>query len=242
MANIAQESMSDGKSEFSETEMRPAGDPLKQPKVTDGRVASQLAQFGLECYLDEIIDNIYDPKFKEMYESRRPLYGWTVEQVNEWIMTLNFLKPHNERIARAFEDECINGVALERLDEKQWVEDLGLEIVHLILIRMVLDGWKFHLHSPIPCPPGVPQTVAAGVVADLSHCTYEEAKALDDADRKCTETGVGYIYGQLVVLGYREYRIQGNGWSPVGMNNEKYVLKRRYAILSAHKLPLFTVW
>jgi hypothetical protein len=219
--------MADGKSEISETEIRQHEESVARVKFTDTQIAQQLAQNGLENHLDEVVNNIHDPKFKDMYESKKPMHGWSVEDLIAWIMTLKFLQPHNERIAKAFERECINGIALDQIDDKMWVEVLGLDIVHHVLLRMIIDGWKFHIHKLIPCPNGVPQAVAAGVMADLSSCSFYEANVLDEADKLCVETGAGYIYGQLVLLGYREYRIQGNGWQPVGMNNEKFVLKRR---------------
>ncbi len=43
----------------------------------------------------------------------------------------------------------------------------------------------------------------AGVVADLSVCSPELARRLVDADDACIASGAGYIYGQLVVLGYK---------------------------------------
>ena len=57
--------------------------------------------------------------------------------------------------------------------------------------------------------------------------TRDELDALRDADALAAETGEGAVYGQLIVLGYKEYRVEGSTWHPVGARNEKFALRRR---------------
>lgn len=107
-----------------------------------------------------------------------------------------------------------------------WSE-LHLEMQDYFLIRCILNGWIQGYGKAIICPEGIPSAVVAGITADLSCCGVEEALELVEADRQCSELGIGYIYGQLVVLGYKEHRIQGERWQPVGWSNDKFVMKRR---------------
>ncbi|KAJ1431858.1 hypothetical protein B484DRAFT_395249, partial [Ochromonadaceae sp. CCMP2298] len=46
-------------------------------------------------------------------------------------------------------------------------------------------------------------------------------------DKQSAATGVGSVYGQLVVLGFREYFEKKSEVLPVGLSNEKFVLERR---------------
>ena len=57
--------------------------------------------------------------------------------------------------------------------------------------------------------------------------TDEEIASLRQADDVAAETGEGAVYGQLIVLGYKEYRVEGSTWHPVGARNEKFALRRR---------------
>jgi len=57
--------------------------------------------------------------------------------------------------------------------------------------------------------------------------TAADEAALKAADALAAREGVGSVYGQLVVLGFKEYRVEGSTWNPVGGRNEKFELKRR---------------
>eukprot|EP01036_Dinobryon_divergens_P040258 gene40258-53206_t len=67
--------------------------------------------------------------------------------------------------------------------------------------------------------------VTDGANLFLFHAEYFLALLLE-ADRLAAETGKGAVYGQLVVLGYKEYRVTGLTWIPMGISNEKLTLKR----------------
>ena len=53
--------------------------------------------------------------------------------------------------------------------------------------------------------------------------------ALDDAEKLVNETGAGKCYGQLVVLGYKEYVVKGGELEPKGDRNVPYALMMREA-------------
>lgn len=79
-----------------------------------------------------------------------------------------------------------------------------LEVEHSSWIQFVLNLSVGSLFLIIFCPHEcITLGVMAGVVADLSVCSPELARRLVDADDACVASGAGYIYGQLVVLGYK---------------------------------------
>ena len=58
----------------------------------------------------------------------------------------------------------------------------------------------------------LPLGVKAGLVADLSQCSPELAAQLIEADVDCASMRASSSYGQLMVLGYREYRLVERNW------------------------------
>lgn len=96
------------------------------------------------------------------------------------------------------------------------------------LICIIRDGWRFSLGEKYYHPISIPPLVAIGLMADISCLSAEQATALDDADKDAAINGKGKVYGQLLVLGYKEYKYVGDdGYMPVGMNNETFSLQRR---------------
>jgi hypothetical protein len=69
--------------------------------------------------------------------------------------------------------------------------------------------------------------VVCQLATDLSQCSLELAQRLISADELSVQSGVGMYYGQLVVLGPKEYHVSGDGWQAVGTSNDKFVLKRK---------------
>jgi pellino protein len=177
---------------------------------------------------------------------------WTSRDVAKWLKSLPMLHPSNERIARVVERECISGkILIQHIDHMafEW-EAWKLEPRHFFLLRNVVRAWD---GTGLPrllssttttttlrlLPANVPAGVASGVVADLSECNEDMARALVAADEQCVASAVGYIYGQLVVLGHSQYNVEepsssggGGGmasdaFQPVGWSNERFVLRRR---------------
>ena len=93
---------------------------------------------------------------------------------------------------------------------------------------IIRDGWRFSLGECFTYKKSKPAFVQMGLMADLSSLSRDLAKHLDDADRDAVDKGKGKIYGQLLCLGYKEYKYYGDdGYLPVGINNEKFLLQRR---------------
>lgn len=69
--------------------------------------------------------------------------------------------------------------------------------------------------------------VLAGYISDLTSLHEDIAQSIDRTNKACEKTGEGYIYGQLIVLGYSEFRISEKKWIPVGLPNKEYLLLRR---------------
>ena len=168
--------------------------------------------------------------------------SWSVAQVTSWILSLSFIRPDNEQIAQMLANECVDGEVLTRdmvhlsSEWKRW----NLNPQHFYLLSKVIETWSR------PCelmmvvddtPMDIPHMgVATGITADLSMCSLELARALVAADEECIQNATGYIYGQLVVLGHKQYHTDDNGDSemnasdcpyPVGWSNERFVLRRR---------------
>lgn len=164
-------------SEVSETENKVArcirNDPSKNAveRVTFESLAKSIADHGFVEHLEEITDNIVNPGYKFAKEIKKRVIDWSVRDVTEWIMTLNFLKPDNEHIASSLEQECVNGMSLMDISLVTKWSELGLETSHYYMIRCIIDGWTRGYGKAMICPPGVPAGVVAGITADLSYCT-----------------------------------------------------------------------
>ena len=74
----------------------------------------------------------------------------------------------------------------------------------------------------------VDETRNAAARAAEAERNERQREALMAADQAAAEpAGEGKCYGQLVVLGYKEYRVEGSTWHPVGSRNDKFALNRR---------------
>ncbi|RYH12881.1 hypothetical protein EON65_37020, partial [archaeon] len=69
--------------------------------------------------------------------------------------------------------------------------------------------------------------VLTGYVSDLTSLPRSLAVKMQQVNKECIEKGVGGVYGQLVVLGYTEYRMIEDKWFSFGHPNMKFVMKRR---------------
>jgi hypothetical protein len=66
-----------------------------------------------------------------------------------------------------------------------------------------------------------------GKICDLSYFDPSLATSLIQSNDSASELGHGYIYGQLVGLGYTEYQMIDKKWISYGFANQSFVLKRR---------------
>jgi len=130
------------------------------------------------------------------------------------------------KYGKLFEENALDGwVFLEITDFNDYAE-IGVDRKHAVALCAVAKGILGDFGQPTPQAQGStpPQRVGGGGFVKLA--PSEEA-ALRAADVLADKKGVGAVYGQLVVLGYKEYRVEGSTWHPVGGRNEKFELKRR---------------
>jgi len=193
--------------------------------VTFKSLASHLQRYGFECYLEEITYHIlYSKIIRVAKQNELSVADWSVDQFCNWISQLHFVT--NEIVDRLREEE-VDGFTFLQLTEEEWIQHLHLDLSTFMLLLCIRNGWTVGWKHSIDVPKGVPPGVVTGIVADLSGLPTKTARALVAADKECVSTGKGLFYGQLVVLGYREYHIEGDSFSPVGQSNEKFVLRRR---------------
>lgn len=144
-----------------------------------------------------------------------------------WICRqLGFEEEWCRRYAKVMEDNAIDGwLFLEIVDWEDYAE-MGVRKDHAVALCAVAKGVKGDFGYAIPREP------ASAKAERLRHrrrarLTESEERQLDQADRLAEQTGEGAVYGQLVVLGHKEYRVEGSTWHPVGPRNEKFELRRR---------------
>jgi hypothetical protein len=168
------------------------------------------------------------PQFTKVCKNKG-IFNWNVEQFINWIKTLSFLDKDKERIVKILENECVDGLCFMHMTGKQWCDSLSLNLIHFSLLNKIKEGWIMNSLGIESKCNGLPPEVAGGVVCDLSNCSLDIALALKEADEQCQNTGKGLYYGQIVVLGYKEYRLDdhGDNWMPIGSTNDKFPLKRR---------------
>ena len=148
--------------------------------------------------------------------SKTELEGYGPEDLVKLVTDLGVDDDAVQRYEKLFKENALDGwVFLEITD---WVDyaEIGMEKKHAVALCAVAKGMLGEF--------GVPQRKKKGGGVKLS--ASEEA-ALKAADHLADKKGIGAVYGQLVVLGYKEYRVEGSTWHPVGGRNEKFELKRR---------------
>ena len=194
-------------------------------------LARLLWTLGLEEHFCEVIEKVLYPLHDKClsYPDNQDqcidiVSQWSVSKVVKFINSCSFL---NHEIAKCCHKEFVDGICFLNLMEND-CDALKLEGKGFSLIRIIRDGWRFSLGERLYHNKNVPPLVAIGLMADLSSLPMALAKSLDSADNEAAKNGVGKIYGQLLVLGYKEYKYVGDdGYLPVGMNNEKFLLARR---------------
>jgi len=142
---------------------------------------------------------------------------------------LGFEEEWCERYSKLFEENALDGwVFLEIVDWEDYGE-IGVRRDHAVALCAVAKGVKGDFGYAVPRSEGDSGKPAArerGPERGV-RLTEDEERGLREADALADETGEGAVYGQLVVLGYKEYRVEGSTWHPVGPRNEKFELRRR---------------
>ncbi|KAJ8605537.1 hypothetical protein CTAYLR_000091 [Chrysophaeum taylorii] len=150
---------------------------------------------------------------------RRDVENYGAGELAKMCQALGFSSEWAETYGKLFEDNTLDGwVFLEIVDWEDYGE-IGVKREHAVALCAVAKGVRGDFGYAIPRESrGVRRRV---------RLTDEEEQALREADEVAEETGEGAVYGQLVVLGYKEYRVEGSTWHPVGPRNEKFELRRR---------------
>ncbi len=130
--------------------------------------------------------------------------------------------------------------AFKQIDRFQWQSVLQLDVSSYLLLSCIRDGWNLgfnnvkateiskQLNEKFGYHDTKPLGVKCGYIADFSHLPIERAILLDNADKYSARTGNGVNYAEVTVLGFKEYRLNKDGnWTPIGINNETFLLKRR---------------
>jgi len=124
-----------------------------------------------------------------------------------------------ETYEQLFRDHALDGWVFAEVEDWEDYAEIGVERVHAVTLVCVAKAARGHF--------GALDAGGETETEDGDDLTASERAALRDADRAAEETGEGKVYGQLIVLGYKEYRVEGSTWHPVGARNEKFPLKRR---------------
>ena len=145
--------------------------------------------------------------------------GWDVGELEENVRNMDFLCKDASMCAAILARAEVNGLSFMSFDEQK-LQAEGLPELPSKLICRLIQTWKGQFGPLIE--------VKSGSAAEAA-CEWpdtEQARVLQEADRRAETEGEGSVYGQLIVLGYKEYRVHGSTWHPVGSRNEKFVLKR----------------
>ncbi|GMH82734.1 hypothetical protein TL16_g09361 [Triparma laevis f. inornata] len=175
----------------------------------------------LVAYLEEEMG----PEETQQYKQKacRAVLKYNQHSVSQWEMnklilflgTLNFGDDSTDSYRRTFRSAHSTGVQLLKFNNLGKVLDWGLDNKHAIVLMAIVMGWRGEFE--ILGNPNQP----------LEDVYVPDYGALDDAERMAEETGVGKCYGQLVVLGHKEYHVNRGKLEPRGERNAAFPLMRR---------------
>lgn len=188
-----------------------------------------LSRWNLEDAIDEVIENVFSERFIKNRLSGG-LSHWSTKDVKEWLLSLKLLSAYHDQLTLQVDHECIDGEALvELVCEHRLREVLQIDYVSDLILELIVSAWRT-VSRDFALPKTLPISligVRTGYVCDLSSCSTEEATKMMEVNKSCAQCGMGGLYGQLVVLGYSEYRIVGDKWFSFGHANKTFPLIRR---------------
>lgn len=189
-------------------------------------LTQKLQKYNLEAYLEEMAGTIWGAAFRDVRKAKG-IGHWAPHEVGQWLRQLTCLS-ESEWIATLIVNECIDGGVFMEITESEWIEELHLSSLDYFLIHLIIEGWKHDRSYELTCDEISKLGVQTCSVSDISMLDQDTSQLLVDTERLCTEIGYGKYYGQLIVLGYSEYRENDeNSWRPCGLPNETFVLKRK---------------
>eukprot|EP01039_Chlorochromonas_danica_P004755 gene4755-5212_t len=201
------------------------------------RVLKQLARWNLEEFMGEISYNIFSEKFLYI-RKLQGIHHWTIAKLKDWISSLSFLYPHHKQVRDIIEQECIDGdVFMNLAHDEELGTTLRLDCVRSMLLSLIVTSWQ-QCSDDYVLPSSIPVNligVICGFVTDLRALPSHQIEAILQADRVCVSSGIGHIYGELVIIGHAEYRWIDERWQSFGLPNLKFPLLRR-KIANGHNL------
>jgi hypothetical protein len=63
-------------------------------------------------------------------------------------------------LTEKIDKECIDGFSFMRIQERQWIETIGLEFLQFYLLETIILGWKF----------GSSRIQPTSIIKDISMC------------------------------------------------------------------------
>ncbi|KAH8083883.1 hypothetical protein JL720_8123 [Aureococcus anophagefferens] len=185
----------------------------KRSEVSDARPRVKMPELERHMRMEGV--GAYAPAVVDVCARVSPadLTAMRVPQLADLCGELGFDAADVETYRGLFGDNALDGWVFAEIDEWEDYCEIGMKRDHAVVLCCVAKAVKGAF--------GAPLWVAGPRLTD------EEIASLRQADDVAAETGEGAVYGQLIVLGYKEYRVEGSTWHPVGARNEKFALRRR---------------
>ena len=168
---------------------------------------------GCRAYADQVLEVLLNHSLSE-------ISGWQVaELVKSLVSRLQLMADDLHRYEELFEENALDGWVFSEIDDFAEYVEIGVRHEHAVVFVALSQALKGKF--------GIPMVVDEERTERERTELKLDSSALSEADRIAAETGRGGVYGQLVVLGYKEYRVEGSTWHPVGARNDKFELLRR---------------
>eukprot|EP01038_Epipyxis_sp_PR26KG_P009504 gene9504-12804_t len=190
-------------------------------------ILNRLIKYNLDECLNEVVVSIWGEEFVHI-KKLGGIFKWNNNDVCNWISKLPLLKSDKEIILKKLSTEWVDGATVMVMTCYEWVSIIGLDYCDYLIIDTIIAGWRLGTNFVIPRSLTIPAGILLKSMINLTGLPREMAHSLVIADENCTKNGIGYCYGQLVCLGYKEYRILNDQkWQSYGYANEMFQLNRR---------------
>lgn len=204
------------------------------------QLMDMLAMWNLEDCIEEVIFNIFGAPFEEC-RRRGGINHWNKDQLLKWLSSLSFVGEIFPQLEQIINKACIDGEIFTIMCKEKKKNCLALPYTTSLLINTILLRWASCINYTLPSNlPSVPLGVLGGYICDLRELSKDDAKKLIEANQRCCVSGEGYIYGQLIAIGYTEYRMIEKKWFPYGLSNSKFILRRRKLPNGVSQNPKYT--